>query len=115
MKAFVLTVFYLVSIVVAGFGGYYLSDHGYRVVTPDNINKMPRNAADIVKEENVKLGRAVVGMMEAEAIDTLKANNRTMFVGVRDGSPQEYKGQKTFTNLTVEIKDGRVLKVMGWY
>jgi hypothetical protein len=115
MAAFVKVIFVIV-LAVACFGlGWFTSNSGYRVVDSTGNTVVKSNAAQIVKDENARLGRDVIGKTEDEARQLLEKNNRTMFVGVRDGKAQEYKVQKTFTNLTVETKDNKVVKVLGWY
>ena len=106
----------VILLAVASFAvGWFTSNQGYRVVDSAGGSVVKSNAAQIVKDENARLGRDVIGKSEADAEALLNANNRTFFVGNRDGKPIEYKGQKTFTNLTVEVKDNKVTKVMGWY
>ena len=107
----------LVVVLMAGSfaGGWFLNNQGYRVVNSEGSSLIKSNAVQLVKDENAKLGRDVIGKTEEEATALLVKNNRTLFVGNRNGVPQEYKGLKTFSNLTVEVKDGVVVKVMGWY
>jgi hypothetical protein len=101
---------------VANFGsGYYVASRGYKVTDAEGTALVKSNAAQTVKEENAKLGRDVIGKTEQEAKQLLAGYNRTMFVGMRDGELQTYVGQKTFTNLTVEVLNGKVVKIMGWY
>lgn len=117
MKSFFLSVLFVISCVASGFGGYYMAEHGYKVVTPNGgpAAEVFTNAADVVKTENMQLGLKVVGMSEFDAKQLLSKAHRTMFVGSRDGKSIEYVGQKTFTNLTVEIKGDKITKILGWY
>lgn len=115
MSTVVKTVVFIVAILAAFALGWYTSNKGYRVVNSDGTSVVKSNAASIVKDENARLGRDVIGKSEADAEELLQKSNRTMFVGIRNGEVKEYKGQKTFTNLTVEVKDGKVVKVLGWY
>ena len=115
MGTFLKTLAFIVVAVVAFGAGYFTCSKGYRVVDAQGTAVVKSNAAQTVKDENARLGREVIGKTEQEAEAVLKAGNRTLFVGVREGVIVEYKGQKTFTNLTVEVHDGKVVKVMGWY
>jgi hypothetical protein len=106
----------IMLLVAAYCAGYFTSTQGYKVVDSTGASVVNNgNAAAIVKEENARLGREVIGKDENAAKEFLEQNHRTMFIGVKDGQPQEYKGQKTFTNLTVEVRDNKVVKVLGWY
>lgn len=111
MKVFFVALLCLGSFV----GGYAVCSTGYRVVTSDGSSVVKSNAAQVVKDENARMGREVLNKTVEEAEALLKKGQRTLFVGVSDGKTNEYKGQKTFTNLTVEVKDGKVVKVLGWY
>lgn len=105
-----------IGVAVASFGlGWFTSNQGYRVVGSDGASVVKSNAAQVVKDENARLSREVIKKTEAEAKELLAKNNRTFFVGIRDGVPQVYQGEKVFTNLTVEVKDGKVVKILGWY
>jgi predicted regulator of Ras-like GTPase activity (Roadblock/LC7/MglB family) len=88
---------------------------GFRVVDKDGNAVVKSNAAQTVKDENARLQAQVVGKTEEEAEKLLKAGNRTLFVGTRDGKVVERTSPKVFTNLTVEVKDGKVTKILGWY
>jgi len=115
MNTFIKIVGVLLLIVAAFAAGYYTSNTGYRVVDSDGNTLVKSNAAQLVKDENSKLARDVIGKSEDEAKQLLSGYNRTFFVGVRDGTVIPYVGQKTFTNLTVEVKEGKVVRVLGWY
>lgn len=115
MKAMLKVTLVIVACVACFGAGWFTSNRGYRLVDAGGESVVHSNAAQIVKDENARLGREVVNRSEEGAEAFLKKNNRTMFVGVRDGKQQEYKGQKTFTNLTVEVRDEKVVKVLGWY
>lgn len=115
MSTFLKTVVVIALLLVAFGVGYYTASSGYRVVDSQGAAVVKSNAAQIVKDENSRLGREVVGKSEEDAQKMLTVANRTLFVGVKDGTTVEYKGQKTFTNLTVEVKDGKIIKVLGWY
>lgn len=115
MGTFLKTVaFGLVALVSFG-AGYFTSSQGYKVTDSQGTSIVKNNAVQLVKSENAQLGREVIGKTEAEAEALLKNNSRTMFVANRDGTVLVNTGQKTFSNLTVEVKDGKVVKVLGWY
>jgi hypothetical protein len=116
VSTFLKTLAFIVVAVVAFGGGYYSASSGYRVVNSDGNSVVKSNAAQIVKEENSRLGREVVGKTVEDAENHLVKNNRTMFVGIRNGDPVvDNSRQKTFTNLTVEVKGSHVIRVLGWY
>jgi hypothetical protein len=115
MKTFLIILVLILSNLGTFAAGYYSANQGYRVVNSSGNSVVKSNAAQIVKDENARLGREVIGKTEDEAEQLLQKENRTMFVGIRDGEVKEYKGQKTFTNLTLEVKNGKVVKVLGWY
>lgn len=115
MGTVVKTVVVIGAFVASFAAGYYTSSKGFKVVDASGKTVVKSNAAETVKDENSRLGREVIGKSVDEAETILHNGNRTLFVGVKDGVAVEYKGQKTFTNLTVEVKDGKVVKVLGWY
>lgn len=116
MKAFILSIVAIVLLVGAFGAGYYTNSKGYKVTDSNGANVVKTgNAAQTVKEENARLGREVVGKSEAEAEELLKQSNRALVVNSRDGKVIERTAPKTFTNLTVDVKDGKVVKVLGWY
>lgn len=96
-------------------GGYYTANKGYRVVDSGGSSLVKSNAAQTVKDENSRIARDVIGKTDSEAKTYVESQNRTFFVGLLDGKKVENTGQKVFTNLTVEVKDGKVVKVLGWY
>lgn len=96
-------------------GGYWAGTSGYRVTDPNGVSLIKSNAAQLVKDENAKLQRDVIGKSESEAESLLSKGNRTLFVALRDGKEVARTTQKTFTNLSVEVKDGKVVKALGWY
>lgn len=96
--------------------GWFTSTSGYRVVDAGGQSLTRSNAAQTVKDENARLEREVVGLTEQQAQELLERNDRTFWVGVRDGGkPKDHPSKKTFTNLTVEVKDGKVVKSLGWF
>lgn len=116
MKTFFITMLGLVLLTASFGAGYFTACQGYKVVdVGGNSLVYNGNAAQIVKEENSRLSREVIGKTEEEAKEFLAKNHRTLFIAVRDAESYDYKGQKTFTNLTVTVKDGKVAKVLGWY
>jgi hypothetical protein len=106
----------ILGLMIASFaGGWFTSNKGYRVIDSTGNYLVKSNAAQIVKDENDRLGRQVIGMSESEASSFLAKNNRTFCVGVRDGKTIEHKGSKTFTNCTVQVDKEVVTKMLGWY
>lgn len=115
MKATIKVILVILLAVGCFATGWYTSTSGYRVVDAGGHSLTKSNAAQMVKDENAKLERDVIGLAEAEAEELLKKSNRTFFVGIRDGKPKEHPARKIFTNLTVEVKDGKVVKSLGWF
>ncbi len=116
MKTFFITMLGLLLLAGAFAAGYYTNSQGYKVVDNTGTSVVYNgNAAQIVKEENARLSREVIGKTEDEAKELLARNNRTIFIAARDAQVYEYRGQKTFTNLTVTLANGKVTKVLGWY
>lgn len=115
MSTLVKVVLSLVLLVGSFGGGYYVASQGFRVVNPDGSSVVAGNAAQVVKDENSRLQREAVGKTEQELKVLLTKNHRTFFVATRDGKVVERTSPKVFTNLSIEVKDGKVVKVLGWY
>lgn len=116
MKSYLRVICFLILLVGSFVGGWFASASGYKVVDAGGHALTKSNAAQTVKDENARLQREIVGMSPQEADEHLVRSDRTLWVGVKDGKPTgDHPGNKTFTNLTVEVKDGRVVKSLGWY
>lgn len=115
MGTFVKTIAFILVAIVSFGGGYFTANQGYKVTDSQGASLVKSNAINVVKSENSQLGKEVLGKSEADAEALLAKANRTMFVANRDGTTLVNTGQKTFSNLTVEVKDGKVVKVLGWY
>jgi hypothetical protein len=104
------------TLLAGSFGaGYFVSNQGLRVVNSEGASVVASNAAQVVKDENARLQRDAVGKTEQELEVLLTKNHRTLFVSNRDGKPTERTTPRVFTNLTVEVTNGKVSKVLGWY